>query len=371
MKKLLRRVAVGLALPLVVGVPMVLLASPAQAWTTTITSAVSSAPTSVYGQEVRVTATVVTDGAQPVTEGSVQFFINRIGNEEAPLGAAVPLDAAGKAVSPALEDGGAPLDITQGSDFYAVRARFDPLDSTFDTSSGTVFQFVDMAGSSLAVLPGPTSIVADMSGQLPGGVQAGSAKPSGTVTFTVGGAPVGSALVAGNGRATLNFVVPPGAPRQIYAAYDGDDRYTASMDTLTRVDPEITARVLSKFPKSKSGWYRTPVEVLFTCRPHGSELAEDCPAQVTLKKSDEGQSVSRTIHANDGGTATAVVDGIDIDRAKPEVSVVDGKCKATDKLSGVKSCKLRVGSDGRHFIAIATDKAGNRAVLRGVLPPSI
>ena len=47
---------------------------------------------------------------------------------------------------------------------------------------------------------------------------------------------------------------------------------------------------------------------------------------------------------------------------------VDGRsCTATDKLSGVKgTCHLHVAKDGSHR-AVAIDKAGNRAVERGVL----
>jgi hypothetical protein len=361
MKKLMRRVAVGLALPLVIGTPVVLLAGPAEASPdpVTITLTTDAPNPSVYGQEIRVTA-LVTDMGIPVSAGKIEFVVD--GFEQ---GVPIQLGADGKVTSaPLVDEGGLPLDITIGSDFYLVQANFYPDDPmVYNEGNQSYQQRVDKAGSSLAVLPGPTSIVADLSGQLPGGVQANSIKPSGTVSFTLGGVPIGSAPVAANGRATLNYVVPTGAPRNIYAAYSGDDRYHPSMDSITRLDPEITARVLSKFPQSKSGWYRTPVEVLFSCRPHGSELAEDCPLQVTLKKSDEGQSVSRTVHAVDGGAATVVVDGIDIDRDDPEVSIVNGKCKATDKLSGVKTCKLRSLGDG-HVIAIAIDKAGNRAVVR-------
>jgi hypothetical protein len=58
------------------------------------------------------------------------------------------------------------------------------------------------------------------------------------------------------------------------------------------------------------------------------------------------------------------VTGIDIDRDKPEVAVVNGRCKATDDLSGVRSCRLRTAHGGTVLVAIATDKAGNRAVKR-------
>ena len=364
MKKLLRRGAVGLALPLVMGAPMVVLAEPAQAAVTPTITLTPNAPNpSVYGQEIRVTA-LVTSSGDPVSSGTIQFVANGVDQ-----GDPIPLAANGTATSvPLFDEGGRPLDVTVLSDFHQVTAEFVPTDPmVYNEATQSYMQFVDRAASSLAVLPGPTAIVADMSGAAPGGVQANSFKPSGTVTFTVGGVAVGTAPVAENGRATLGYVVPPGAARSVAASYEGDDLYTGSADTMTRVDPEITARVLSKFPKSKSGWYRTPVEVLFTCRPHGSELAADCPLGVMLKKSGKDQSVTQTVRAVDGGAATVVVDGIDIDRDKPEVSIVGGKCKATDELSGVKSCRLRTAANGTVIIAIAVDKAGNRAIKRVVV----
>jgi hypothetical protein len=364
MKKLMRRVAVVLALPLVVGAPVVLLAGPAQAAVTPGITLTQTANPSVYGQEVRVTAALTNGEGVAANAGSIQFVVD--GVEQGPL---VPVGADGKAISPPLfDEGGLPLDITIGSDFYAVQAQFFPTNPMdYNETNASYQQRVDKAGSTLAVLPSATTIVADLAGQLPGGVQFGSIKPSGTVAFTVDGAPVGSAPVSAEGRATLSYTVPPGAARIVGASYAGDDRYTASSHAMTRYDPSITARLLSRFPKSRSGWYSAPVEVLFFCRSQGSELTADCPLEVTLRKSGADQSVTQTVRAVDGGAATVVVAGIDIDRDDPEVSIVNGKCKATDELSGVKSCKLRRTADGAHLLAIATDKAGNRATARGEL----
>ena len=364
MKKLMRRVAAGLALPLVIGAPVVLAAGPAEAAVTPTVTLTRSAPSpSVYGQPIVVTA-LVTDGDAPVPSGAIQFEVD--GVEQGPP---IQLGTDGRAVSPQLVDeAGLPLDVTVLSDFHLVQAHYLPSDlSSYNEATGSYQQFVDKAGSTLAVQPGPTSIVADLTGMLPGGVQFGSIKPTGTVTFTVGGATVGSAPVAENGRATLSYVVPPGAPRVVGASYAGDDRYTPSSASITRVDPMVTARVLTKFSKSRSGWYRTPVEVFFSCRPQGSELVGDCPLDVTLRKSGENQTVGRTVQALDGGATTVLIEGIDIDREDPEVSIVNGRCKATDELSGVKSCKLRMADDGEHVIAIAVDKAGNRGFARALL----
>ena len=91
-----------------------------------------------------------------------------------------------------------------------------------------------------------------------------------------------------------------------------------------------------------------------------------CPKQVTVKKAGVGLSVTGTIVAEDGGVGTVVVSEINLDRAKPVVRIVNGKCKATDKLSGVARCKLR--RDGDEWLAIAVDNAGNRATLRVPVP---
>jgi hypothetical protein len=357
MKKLMRCVAAGLALPLAVGVPVVVLAGPAYADTTEATVITSDA-VSAYGQEVTATATVMS-GSNLVPRGTVTFLV-----DGAEPGVSVPL-VDGHATSPVLTGpGGLPLEVTE----HSVTAQFTPHPddgSAYFPDDGSTPQTVEKAGSTLAVLPGPSGIVADLSGQLPGGVQSGSLKPSGTVTFTVDGVAVGTAPVAANGRATLGYVVPPGAAHLVTASYPGDSRYTGSADVTPRIDPGLAALVLGKLPKSKSGWYHTPVTVLFICRSRGAELAEDCPLEVVLKKSGKGQSVSRTIHAIDGGAATVLVDRINIDRDDPEVSIVNGKCKATDELSGIKSCTLRTTSDGKHVVAIATDKAGNRAIAHG------
>ena len=109
-----------------------------------------------------------------------------------------------------------PLDVTSGiSDFHDVTAQYLTQERLrrLRERPRRYAQHVDKAGSSLAVLPGRPASWPTCPAPCPGGVQALSVKPSGTVTFTVGGASVGSAPIAANGRATLNVVVPPGAPR--------------------------------------------------------------------------------------------------------------------------------------------------------------
>jgi hypothetical protein len=149
-------------------------------------------------------------------------------------------------------------------------------------------------------------------------------------------------------------------------------------------DPSITGSLSSSGGKSRYGWYHTPVTVTFHCTDGtGALVPPGCPDAVTLSGNGKGQSVSESIYARDGGTATVHVTGIDIDRNKPTVKVTGVKnghtyfnpptlkCVATDKLSGVASCKIKTRKKSSHgiatvsYTATATDKAGNTAVVTG------
>jgi hypothetical protein len=364
MHQLMRRVALGLTLPLVVGAPVVLLGGPTQATGFEVTVVTSVPSPAVYGQQVTATATVTNVG-QPVTSGTVQFEVSSLETEAMPLGAPVAMNGSGTAVSPILaQPDGHPLDITAISDPWQITAQYFEPNSMPGGSFSTSLD-VTQAGSSIAVLPTASTLVADMAGALPGGAQANSLKPSGAVDFKVNGTLVGSNDIV-NGVATLSYVLPPGT-QTVTATYAGDTRYGPSTETASRKDPILEARLLSMFPKSKSGWYHNTIDIWFICKPQGSELVEECPADISLKKSGKDQSVTRTVHAIDGGSATITISGIDIDRDKPKITVSGNTCTATDKLSGVKGkCHMKIEPNG-HYRAIANDKAGNRAVEQGVL----
>jgi hypothetical protein len=365
MHKLTRQLALGLAVPLVVAAPVVLLSTPAHASPVTPTiNVTSSANPSVYGQEVRLTAHVF-DGevTNPVMAGTVEFVVDGVDQ-----GAPVPLNASGIAISvPLFDEGNQPLSVASGSGSHFVIAHFVPTDPLLynetDTQGNPLLQGVEPTSSSVAVQPTATTLVADVAGAFPGGVQANSVKPGGAVEFKVNGTVVGSNDLV-NGTATVNHALPAG-PQTVTATYTGDTQYLPSSGSATRKDPTLDARVLAKFPKSKSGWYRSAVRIWFICKPAGSELVDGCPNDTVLKQSDKGQTVTRSVRAVDGGVATITVSGIDIDRNAPQINVEGRSCKATDKLSGVKGkCHMKIGPRG-HYRAIAIDKAGNRAVERG------
>jgi hypothetical protein len=365
MHQLLRRAALALTLPLVVGAPAVFVAGPAHASPDSMT-VTPSVEVSLYGQLVTATAAVF-DGATPVTTGSVQFYVSKSGDEGQPFGARVPLNASGTATSPFLtQTNGAPFDITAISESLAIYAvYYDGADQP-TMLDHTAFLEVTKSDSTIAVQPSASTLVADVTGLLPGGALDTSVRPDGgAVEFKVDGVVVGS-NDAVNGQATINYVVPPGS-HTITAKYSGDTHYLPSTGTIskTRKDPLLSATLLTTFPRSRSGWYRNAVMIWFSCRPQGSELTADCPGDVTLTKSGKGQSVTRSITALDGGSASITVGGINIDRDKPVIKVKGNTCTATDKLSGVKGkCHMTISSHGT-YRAVAVDKAGNRAVKHG------
>ena len=210
MHQLLRRVALGLTLPLAVGAPVVFLAESAHAAVTPSVTFTSPANPSKYGEEVRLSAHVwVGEVNNNVTAGSIQFRVDSV-----EIGNPVHLNAAGNAVSAPIYDEGGVLDVTIGSDFYLATAEFIPDDPmVYDGANASpIQQRVDPAASSLAILPSATQLVADLSGAFPGGVQAGSAPPSGSVHFFVGGQDLPAAVDPNTGRATLNHIAAARAP---------------------------------------------------------------------------------------------------------------------------------------------------------------
>lgn len=142
--------------------------------------------------------------------------------------------------------------------------------------------------------------------------------------------------------------------------------------------PKMEAKAKGAKPKNGRGWFHTAVTVSFTCTPGTAALIGPCPSPVKLAKDGRDLSVSRTITASDGQSATAGVGGIMIDRTKPKVRIKGvrkgrayrrapkGRCVASDKTSKVASCKLKRKRKGKRvtYVATAKDKAGNKRTLK-------
>jgi hypothetical protein len=323
----------------------------------------SSTNPSVFGQPVTATATVTPSDLA----GSVQFTVN--GTD---LGSPVVVSS-GSAQSPDLSGA---LAINDNS----VGVRFTPTDTTDYTTADatTLDQVVDQAATTTTVSVGASTLSAVVAAVAPG-----AGTPTGSVTFSVDGTSVGNASVV-DGVATLTDTVPTDSAHDVSAVYSGDTDFTGSSDSTSRTDPTITAALTSAAPKTSFGWYRTPVMVTFTCTATSAPLSSGCPSPVMLSKNQGGQSVTRTITANDGGTATVVANSINVDRVKPHVvlrgvrdhGVYDGvasagRCAGTDALSGISTCVITTVTsapstkDTRtvHYTAVATDKAGNTATV--------
>lgn len=324
----------------------------------TTTSVTLPAGSVVHGQSATAKATVTGTAG-----GSVRFTV-----DGGPVGDAVPLGPDGTATSADLIGSG----LAVGA--HHVGAVFTPAEvERYDGSAATPATLtVDQAATTSTVSVGPGALAATVTPVAPG-----AGVPTGTVRFHVGGTEIGSATLS-NGVATLAHAVPTGSTREVSAVYAGDASFTGSSASTARRDPVITATVTSR-KAPRRGWYATPVTVTFTCEATSAPLSESCPEPVRLSRSEAAQSVTRTVLAADGGAATAVVDGIDVDRVRPSVRIRGvragatyfatgprARCRATDRLSGVAACKVRRTTRGTRvvYVATATDRAGNRSRTR-------
>ncbi|MCW2834435.1 MAG: hypothetical protein JWN68_2388 [Nocardioides sp.] len=311
----------------------------------------------VYGQPATATVRV-----GDVRDGSVQFTL-----DGSPIGEPVVTAADGTATSSELTRS----TLAVGS--HPVGAVFTPTDTNrYATSSATpVTLTVSKAATTSTVKVTGNVVTAGVAPVAPG-----AGDPSGTVRFYVGGSEVGSASLSG-GTATLTYEVPAGSTREVSAVYAGDASFSGSSASTARRDPTITATVSSSKAR-QNGWYAAPVTVTFSCTESGAPLTEACPGPVTLSANAAGQSVTRTIMATDGGAATATV-SVDIDAVRPTVRLTKVRagatyfahgpvagCRATDRLSGVATCKVTRKTQGHRVIyrAVATDQAGNTSTTR-------
>lgn len=194
-------------------------------------------------------------------------------------------------------------------------------------------------------------------------VAPGGGTPAGTVAFSVGAQTIGTASLV-NGTATLSYGAPANTHQTITAAYQGDDDYAPStaaalvsgpaVAVALPVGPTITAQLTSSRYRNASGWWRTPVTVAFTCTAGSSTIDGGCPGSVTLSTSSRGTTVARSITTASGATASLTLMGIRIDLTRPAVRIVGvrkhhryrgaapaARCAARDRISGIRSCRLR------------------------------
>jgi hypothetical protein len=193
-------------------------------------------------------------------------------------------------------------------------------------------------------------------------------------------------------RAT--FVVPNLSPGTytVSATPVAGNAASATFTVLDTISPLITG---SAAPSSNAaGWNDGDVTVTFACFDADSGI-QSCTSPVTLSGEGAGQSVTGTALDNAGNSATATVDGINIDRTAPTITprasrVPDAGVWYTapvtiafdcvDTLSGVALCSgpVTLSDDGRAviFTSEAFDNAGNGVSFAGTVnidttPPTI
>jgi hypothetical protein len=306
-------------------------------------SVTSSPPSSVTGESVTFTATVTDGDDEPLGQGTVRFLVD---GEEAQATAAMDEDGQVAFTTDELPVGAT----TVAADYTGT--------STYSGVEDDISHTVAKAGTATTLEVNRSVLTATVDVVAPG-----SGTPTGTVSFTANGAPAGSAPLV-DGVATLSRTTP--GSDDVTATYAGDDGYEGSTGSGRRTDPTITATVSSAKPRSGFGWYRTPVDVRFACAASTGTLTAPCPAPVTLGAGGKALSVTRTVTTTEGASASVTVT-VNIDRARPAVRVkLRGKrrpvCRATDALSGIASCKVKVRTEanGKRLVtATAVDRAGN------------
>ncbi|HST41430.1 MAG TPA: Ig-like domain-containing protein, partial [Conexibacter sp.] len=194
---------------------------------------------SVTGERIRFLAQVAqSPSSAPTPVGTVVF---EIGGEI--VGQPVSLDADGAALS-------TPVQLGEGA---TVTARYRPT-GQFVASRGTTTQRVIRAGTAIDVSSSanpseddePVTFTAAVAALAPG-----AGTPTGEVTFTVGGTPLGGPVALRDGVARSSAIALPTGTHDVAVTYDGSPRYApATADAVQSVGATATATVLSAEPRS-------------------------------------------------------------------------------------------------------------------------
>ncbi len=265
--------------------------APANATAVTVASA---APTSVFGQEVPVTATVTSSSGTSPT-GWVAFRAGAV-----LLGSAPVVTAAG--VSSATLD---TSDLPVGSDSVTAAYGGDLFDGA--ATSPVLRQVVHPDSSNLALEPSltnpapdqPVSYTATVSPAAPG-----AGAPAGTVSLTDDGIPVAGCQSltlpsSGPSQVTCSETYGSDATHAIVATYSGDADFltaTADVDETVAPLPSTTSVTVS----SSSLTYGEAISFTATVEPTAG--TEDPTGSVTF--TDNGAALGTSILTTTGGVTT-------------------------------------------------------------------
>jgi hypothetical protein len=247
----------------------------------TATSVTSSASSSVSGQMVAFTATVMISGSSSTTvanpTGTVTFFDNGIS-----LGQGTPSTSAGLTSASFATSG-----LTVGT--HAITASYGG-DGNFLTSTGNLTQTVSKANTTLVLLSSaptvlgqPVSISVTLTVNSPGGTTV--ANPTGVVFFSDAGTSIGQGMLnASSGTATASFSTSSLSvgSHALTASYAGDANFLASTatQTLTVGAANTSTVVVSSAGPSASGQTVTFTASVSVQSPGAGTLAGTVQFQV-------------------------------------------------------------------------------------------
>jgi hypothetical protein len=166
--------------------------------------------TPVFGEGVTFTATVTANG-KPVSGGTVQWSV-----DGTPSGAPVAVGVDGTAVL------GPVTTLPVGS--HQITAAYSGTDAV-NAGTGSVTVAVGKAATTTRL----TSATRQALTATVRPVAPGAGQPTGTVTFSIGRFPIGTAEVAANGTAVLRITSSGSGP--VTVTYSGDSHFTASAST--------------------------------------------------------------------------------------------------------------------------------------------
>ena len=179
---------------------------------TTATTTVLTAPsTGTFGNSVTLSAAVTGAGGTPT--GTVAFY-----DGTASLGSAT------------LAGGAASLTVSFAGGTHSLSAVYSG-DSTYVASTSTSSTLtMATVSSSTAVTANPTTVSQNFTTVLKATVTglSGQAKPTGTVSFTIGTTSLGNAALNSSGVGTLTATLTTTGPQTITASYGGDGNYGVS-----------------------------------------------------------------------------------------------------------------------------------------------
>ncbi|HST42586.1 MAG TPA: Ig-like domain repeat protein [Conexibacter sp.] len=264
--------------------------------TATVLSASPRNP--VVGQATEITATVLppSANASAVPTGGVDVLVDGI----------VVCDAvtlvAGRATC-AVEAPSLPGP-------HQITAVYDPGSPDFDASSGALSQLVAKARAQVSLEASPDPSVFGEAVRLHAQVAAAgpaSGVPSGTVTFTVDGAPVGAPVLLRDGRAD-SVAIPrlEAGPHVLRASYSGDASFVANAVGATQaVDRGQTLGTLvSSAPQAQAG-----AALVYTFNAAVAPPSSGVPGG-SVRFSVDGRPWGPPVALRDGTAVSAPVGGL-------------------------------------------------------------